>query len=502
MNEPEKDAMRTLEGRTLGKYRIQEPLGRGGMARVYRAYHPQLERYVAVKVVRADLGDDETFLARFRREAQAVAALRHPNIVQVFDFDVEGDLTYMVMELLEGDALKTRLNDYRTRGERMAWGEMARILLDVLNGLGYAHAQGMIHRDIKPGNVLLTRSGDAVIADFGIAQIVGGTRHTARGALMGTPEYMAPEQGLENQSDARSDLYSLGVIFYEMLTLQPPFIADTPLAVLMQHLNAPLPPPSNAAPDVPEPFEQIALKALAKDPDDRYQTAPEMTTALRQAVEALEIVLPATLPPPLSFTTDEAPSESVAVLSGAVREHLTDAAFAADDTDATLGQRLDAERATSTKLPGQAILTALLFTFFGNLFLLTLGGVTGSWGALEQSWPIELWLVGAALALIMAQLDNIWLLIPTLLLQGNALLMSYSALTGKWNQWSFLWLLEVWIVSLAILVPIQLAKRPGSAREMAHRLGRLLAATGAILALVVAALGVTLHMVDHWIGGR
>jgi len=500
--------MDALQDRTLGKYRILEPLGHGGMARVYRAYQPHLERHVAVKVVRSDLGDDETFLARFHREARAVAALRHPNIVQVFDFDVEGDLTYMVMELLEGDSLKTRLNDYRTRGKRMPWDEMVRILLDVLNGLGYAHAQGMIHRDIKPGNILLTRSGDAVIADFGIAQIVGGTRHTARGALMGTPEYMAPEQGLENHSDARSDLYSLGVIFYEMLTQQTPFAADTPLAVLMQHLNAPLPLPRSIAPEIPVPFEQIARKALAKDPDDRYQIAQEMKAALRQAVEALEITLPATLPKPLSFATEDAPSESIAVFSGTVREHLTDVAFANGDTDATLGQRLKTERVASEQRggtkkehTGQAVMTGLLFTFFGNLLLLTLGGMSGNWGAFERGWPMQLWLVGAALALIMAQIENIWLLMPTILVQGNALLMSYSALTGKWNQWAFLWILEIWVVSLAILVPIRLAKRPASARTTARSLGHLLAVVGAILTLGVAALGMTVHTVGHWFSG-
>src|SRR5512140_719402 len=140
-----------LEGMTLGKYRILEPLGRGGMAQVYKAYHPQLDRYVAIKVLRSDLVEHEEFLARFRREAHAVSGLRHPNIVQVFDFDVQGDDTYyMVMELLEGDTLRARLNEYRARGERMPLPEVLRILADVLNGLAYAHSEGIIHRDIKP----------------------------------------------------------------------------------------------------------------------------------------------------------------------------------------------------------------------------------------------------------------------------------------------------------------------------------------------------------------
>ncbi|MFN2271519.1 MAG: serine/threonine-protein kinase, partial [Anaerolineae bacterium] len=158
----------SLEGRNLGKYRVLEPLGRGGMARVYRAYHPQLDRYVAIKVLRSDLVEEGEFLARFRREAQAVAALRHPNVVQVFDFDLQDGIYYMVIELLEGDTLQTRLNDYRARGGGMPLGEVLRVLLDVLDGLAYAHSEGMIHRDLKPANILLTRRGQAVLTDFGI----------------------------------------------------------------------------------------------------------------------------------------------------------------------------------------------------------------------------------------------------------------------------------------------------------------------------------------------
>jgi tRNA A-37 threonylcarbamoyl transferase component Bud32 len=344
-----KMAPASLEGRTLGKYRVLEPLGRGGMAQVYRAYHPQLDRYVAVKVLRSDLVEDEEFLSRFQREARAVAALRHPNIVQVFDFDVYGDIYYMVMELLEGDTLKTRLNDYRARGESMPPGEVVRILLDVLDGLAYAHSEGMIHRDIKPANILLTRRGQAVVADFGIAQILGGTQYTVSGALMGTLNYMAPEQGLESHSDARSDIYSLGIVYYEMLTQRTPFDADTPLAILMKHLNDPLPLPRQVAPAIPEPFERVVLKALAKRPEERYQSAAEMAQALRQAAEAAGIELPARISLPLSFTTAQAPAESVAVLSGTAREKIADAGFAADDTDGTLGQRLAAERAAKSQ---------------------------------------------------------------------------------------------------------------------------------------------------------
>jgi serine/threonine protein kinase len=341
----------SLEGQTLGKYQILEPLGRGGMARVYRAYHPKLDRYAAIKVLRSDLVDDEEFLARFRQEAKAIAALRHPNIIQVYDFDVEGDYYYIVLELLEGDSLKVRLADYQIRNQRMPWGEMVRILLDSLDGLAYAHHEGMIHRDIKPANILLSRRGQAVLGDFGIAQIVGGTRHTATGAMMGTLNYMAPEQGLENKCDARSDIYSMGIVFYEMLTRRTPFEADTPLAILMKHLNDPLPLPRQLDPAIPEPFERVVLKALAKAPDDRHQSAEAMARALVEAADEAWIELPDRISLPMSFTTDEAPAESVAVFSGTARERLDDLDFADDDTDASLGHRLEQEMAKLE--PGQ-----------------------------------------------------------------------------------------------------------------------------------------------------
>src|SRR5258706_2686349 len=164
----------SLEGQTLGQYQVLAPLGAGGMARVYRAYHPQLERYVAIKVLRDDLAAGPEFMARFRREAQSVAALRHPNIVQVFDFDAQAGTAYMVMELLEGDTLKARLLRHQAAGNALTAGEAGRVLVDALAGLGYAHAEGLIHRDLKPANLMLTRRGQVVLTEFGIAQIISG----------------------------------------------------------------------------------------------------------------------------------------------------------------------------------------------------------------------------------------------------------------------------------------------------------------------------------------
>jgi serine/threonine protein kinase len=338
-------APNTLEGKTLGKYRVLEPLGRGGMAQVYRAYHPQLDRYVAIKVLRSDLVGEEEFLSRFSREARSVAGLRHPNIVQVFDFDVEDELYYMVMELMEGDSLKARLNSFRSRGEAMPLNEMLQILVDVLKGLGYAHGQGITHRDIKPANILLTKGGQAVVTDFGIAQIIGGTNYTVSGALMGTLHYMAPEQGMGTHVDGRSDIYSLGVVLYEILTGYPPFDADTPLAILMKHLNDPLPLPHAPAQTIPVPFERIVLKALAKKPEDRYASADAMIQALQEAGAACAQIghsnlVPVMQPAPLAELVQQ---EVPQVYSGTARQEIADKQFAADVTDFDLDQRLREE---------------------------------------------------------------------------------------------------------------------------------------------------------------
>lgn len=336
----------SLEGQMLGKYNILEPVGRGGMAQVYRAYHAKLDRYVAIKVLRSDLVGEHEFLARFSREARAVAALRHPNIVQVFDFDVQDEYYYMVMELVEGDTLMARMTGYRSRGEMMPVKDIVSILTDVLNGLGYAHGEGVIHRDVKPANILLNRRGQAVITDFGIAQIIGGTNYTVSGALMGTLHYMAPEQGMGTNVDGRSDLYALGVVLYEILTGHPPFDADTPLAILMKHLNDPLPLPQEPERVIPAPFERVVLKALAKKPDERYQTAAEMTLDLQKAaaecgvefadlsnnLQVMDKLEPVALKPDLPQ-----------VYSGDARQNLMDENFAADVTDMNLDQHLKQE---------------------------------------------------------------------------------------------------------------------------------------------------------------
>jgi len=276
-----------LAGRTLGKYRLVEQLGRGGMAEVYKAYQAGLDRYVAIKVMHSFLSEDKDFLARFQREAKLVASMRHPNIVQVHDFDVEGGLYYMVMEFIDGETLKTRLQNLEEHNQWISIDEAVRLVLAVGSALKYAHRLGMVHRDVKPANVMVDKQGGVILTDFGIAKIFAGgaqTQLTATGAMVGTPSYMSPEQGMGQPGDERSDIYSLGVMLYQLVTGRLPYEADTPLAVVIKHINDPLPMPHAVNPDVPEPVERIILKAMAKNPDDRYQHVGEMLNDLKRAM--------------------------------------------------------------------------------------------------------------------------------------------------------------------------------------------------------------------------
>jgi predicted Ser/Thr protein kinase len=278
--------MLDLTGKTLGKYQLVEKLGQGGMAQVYKAYQPELDRYVALKILHPNLTGDEDFEARFRREARAVAALEHPHIVRVYDFDTAEDLAFLVMEYLEGKSLKRRLRDLDCDGEWMELAEVVRIVRALADALDHAHQQGLVHRDLKPSNVLMTRTGRPVLTDFGIARMVDATVITESGGTLGTPAYMSPEQGQGTPGDARSDVYALGVLLYQLCTGRVPFDADTPYAVILKHISAPLPPPRSICPELPEAIERVILKALAKDPDARYQTAGELGGALQLALES------------------------------------------------------------------------------------------------------------------------------------------------------------------------------------------------------------------------
>jgi len=300
----------SLIGQTIGKYRIRERLGRGGMAEVYKGYDENLERFVAIKVMHPFLASEGDFIGRFRREAKAMAALNHANIIKVYDFDAVGERSYIVMEYLSEGSLKEKLEEAARKGERISLTEAIQIVLQIANALAYAHSRGMIHRDIKPPNIMFNDHGSAILTDFGIAKVVSGPTFTQTGAMIGSPAYMSPEQGLGKPGDERSDIYSLGVLSFQLATGQLPYAADTPLAVVLKHVNAPVPDPSDLNPIIPAGIRTVITKAMAKDPDERYASAKAMADDLREVIRsgdaALFQELPAELlkdqptPPPLS----------------------------------------------------------------------------------------------------------------------------------------------------------------------------------------------------------
>ncbi len=269
-------------GQTLGaRYRIDEIIGQGGMSTVYKAYDPNLKRVVAVKMIHPHLAEDPRFIIRFEEEAAAVAQLRHPNIVQVYDFHHDGDLYYMVQEYLVGETLQERLRRMNKGSRRMPVSEAIGYAQNISDAAGYAHKRGMVHRDIKPANIILDIQGQAILMDFGIVKIIGGQKHTATGAVVGTALYLPPEVIRGEQPDARSDLYSLGITFYEMVSGRPPFEAESAMTLMMMHLNDPLPDMRGLRPEVSDDLIAVIEKALAKDRNKRYASMAEFAAALR-----------------------------------------------------------------------------------------------------------------------------------------------------------------------------------------------------------------------------
>lgn len=282
-----------LTGKTLGPYRVLEPLGRGGMAEVYKGYHPLLDRYVAIKVLHAHFSADAQFAERFQREAAMVAKLRHPNIVLVHDFGIQDGLSFMAMEYIEGITLKERLANARAKGEPVSLSEAVPIIRQVAAALDHAHAHGLVHRDVKPANILLratrdtpTGYGEAILTDFGIAKILEGVQLTTTGMSMGTPDYMAPEQASGLPISAPTDVYALGVVFFEMVTGVLPFSADTPVAVLLKHVSDEPPSPRLIVPTLPATIDGVLKRALAKQPHNRYASAGEFAAALEATLIA------------------------------------------------------------------------------------------------------------------------------------------------------------------------------------------------------------------------
>ncbi|GAB4433902.1 MAG: hypothetical protein Kow0031_15540 [Anaerolineae bacterium] len=275
--------MEPLIGKTLGQYQLVEQIGQGGMATVYKAYQPGLDRYVAVKILPAYFAHEQDFAARFTREAQAIARLDHPHILPVYDFGKHKDISYIVMKYVPAGTLKDRL------GSAMAPLETVKIIDQVAAALDSAHQQGVLHRDVKPGNMLIDDKDWVFLSDFGLAKMTeGSVKLTGTGVGVGTPAYMSPEQGKGLAVDARTDVYALGVIVFEMLTGRVPFEAETPMAVVIKHVTDPIPLPRQINPNIPEPVERVLLKSLAKDRDHRYGSAGALAAALRKAVQELD----------------------------------------------------------------------------------------------------------------------------------------------------------------------------------------------------------------------
>lgn len=266
-------------GQMIGGYQIINQLGRGGMAIVYKAFQPSMERYVAIKVLSFQLMDSAEFIGRFHQEAKMIARLEHPNILPVYDYGESQGIPYLVMRLLEAGTLQDRL----LRG-LLELVEVDSIFSQLADALSYAHENGLIHRDIKPSNAILDRRGTVFLTDFGIAKLVEGSpQFTATGAITGTPAYMSPEQAQGLKVDLRSDIYSLGIVLYEMVTGKVPFDAETPMAVIIKQIHEKLPPPSSIRPGLHPALEAVILKALMKRPEDRYANMPEFMAAWKEA---------------------------------------------------------------------------------------------------------------------------------------------------------------------------------------------------------------------------
>jgi eukaryotic-like serine/threonine-protein kinase len=273
--------MEQLVGSTFGPYRILQKVGEGGMGVVYKGYQESLGRYVAVKVLRRELAQDEQFIIRFRQEARAVAKLSHPNVLHVYDAGVVDGVHYIVMDYVEGGSLRDLMRQGPLPLERAT-----SIAAQVADALDYAHQQGLVHRDVKPANVLLTEDGRPLLTDFGIARALDASQRLTRtGTQVGTPEYMAPEQAQGDPADGRADIYALGIVLYEMLTGQVPFHAATPMATLYKQVHDPLPPLQRARLAIPHWLEAAVKRALAKRPEDRYHKASDFARDLRQQTE-------------------------------------------------------------------------------------------------------------------------------------------------------------------------------------------------------------------------
>jgi serine/threonine-protein kinase len=268
-----------LVGKSLDRYALAEQIGQGGMSTVYRAVDGRTQQEAAVKVLSPTISSDKRFVRRFRREAGLLFRLRHPNIVPVTDYGEASGFVYLVMPFVQGDTLHDRMVQ-----QRISVPDLAKWIGQVADGLQFAHDQGVIHRDIKPANVLISRTGNALLTDFGLARLVEGSASLTGSMLMGTPAYVSPEQGRGQKLDARSDQYALGVILYQIAAGRLPFEADTPMGTVLQHIQEPVPPIRGFNKNVSPALERVLVKALAKDPEDRFPSVAALNSAYQAAL--------------------------------------------------------------------------------------------------------------------------------------------------------------------------------------------------------------------------
>jgi len=272
----------SLIGRKLGKYEIVELLGRGGMATVYKAYQQEVDRFVAIKVLPPHPGQDAAFIDRFRLEARTIARLQHPHILPLYDYGDQDDILFLVMAFVSGGSLGERI----ARGP-MPLAEVEIVLRQVASALDYAHRQGVIHRDVKPGNILLDGEGHALLADFGLVRIAeADTNLTASGGILGTPAYMSPEQGQGMAVAPSIDVYALGVVVYEMISGKQPYTAETAMQIVIKHITDPIPDIRAAVDGLPASLQDVIERALWKDPEQRYPTATEFARDFTRAIHS------------------------------------------------------------------------------------------------------------------------------------------------------------------------------------------------------------------------
>jgi serine/threonine protein kinase len=337
-----------LIGKRLANYEIQSALGQGGMARVYRAWDTTLKRAVAIKVIEPMLSAEERYRERFEREAQSIANLDHPNIVPVYYFGKSEHLFFLAMKFVEGEDLATLMNRYAVAGEYLPVEDVIRIVEGVVSALDYAHSKGVIHRDVKPSNIMVDREGHPYLADFGLALNLS---QGSIGDVLGTPHYVSPEQA-RNSAGAvpQSDIYSLGVVLFEIFTGVVPFDDPSPTAVALQHVMNPPPAPRAINPELSEQVEAVILNAMKKEPEDRYQTGKELVTALRSALQNVgsprdKMEIPALPPLPPGFTPPPPRRPSMRPIAAEVRASL---AQRATITAPTLPPTPKATRAKTT----------------------------------------------------------------------------------------------------------------------------------------------------------